>query len=97
MANKSNPIGDLLRKVQNKLEQRVSVVSHDEVVLKQSNVWVRAVTWSLIGTTVFAIGWLAIARTEEIVVAQGKLEPKGDVKDIQIPVGGVAREILVKG
>ena len=97
MAKKSNPIGDLLRKVQNKLEQRVSVVSHDEVVLKQSNVWVRAVTWSLIGTTVFAIGWLAIARTEEIVVAQGKLEPKGDVKDIQIPVGGVAREILVKG
>ncbi|HJN36250.1 MAG: HlyD family secretion protein [Prochlorococcus sp.] len=97
MPTKSNPVGDLIRKVQTKLEQRVSVVSHDEVVLKQSNVWVRAVTWSLIGTTVFAIGWLAIARTEEIVVAQGKLEPKGDVKEVQIPVGGVAREILVKG
>lgn len=94
---KSNPFFDIVRKAQNTIEQSVSIVSHDEAVLKQSNVWIKSVTWSLIGTTVFAIGWLAIAKTEEIVVAKGKLEPKGDVKEIQIPVGGVAREILVKG
>ena len=56
----------------------------------------RTVTWSLIGTTVFGVAWLALARTEEIVVAQGELEPIGSVQDIQMPVGGVAEEILVK-
>ena len=38
---------------------------------------------------------LGFAKTEEVVVAIGKLEPKGDVKDIQIPIGGVIEEILV--
>ena len=49
------------------------------------------VTWSLIGTTVFGVAWLALARTEEIVVAPEQLEPIGSVQDIQMPVGGVAR------
>jgi HlyD family secretion protein len=50
----------------------------------------------LIGTTVIGIGWLAIARTEEVVVATGKLEPVGNVKDVRIPPGGVVEAILVK-
>lgn len=94
--NKPNPIGNLVRRAQTSLEQSVSSASHDETVLQQSRFWMKTVTWTLIGTTTFAIGWLAIARTEEIVVAPGKLEPVGDVKEIQIPVGGVARQILVK-
>ena len=95
--NKPNPFGGLIRKAQNQLEQKVTTVSHDESVLQQSHFWMRAVTWTLIGTSAFAVGWLAIARTEEIIVAQGKLEPMGRVKDIQIPIGGVAENILVKG
>ena len=95
--NKPNPFGGLIRKAQNQLEQKVTTVSHDESVLQQSHFWMRAVTWTLIGTSVFAVGWLAVARTEEIVVAQGKLEPMGNVKEVQIPVGGVAENILVKG
>ncbi len=97
MNNKPNPVGGLIRRAQNQLEQKVDSVSHDESLLQQSHFWMRAVTWTLIGTTGFAVGWLAIARTEEVVVAQGKLEPLGDVKEIQIPVGGVARDILIKG
>ncbi len=95
--NKPNPIGELMRRAQDQLEKTVKSTSHDESVLQQSQFWMRAVTWTLIGTSAFAVGWLAIARTEEIVVAQGKLEPVGDVKEIQIPVGGVAQDILVKG
>ena len=68
----------------------------DESVLQQGRFWMRTVTWSLIGTTVFGIAWLAIARTEEIVVAKGQLEPVGSVQDIQMPVGGVVDDILVK-
>jgi HlyD family secretion protein len=68
----------------------------DESVLQQSRFWMRTVTWTLIGTTVFGIAWLAIARTEEIVVAKGQLEPVGSVQDIQMPVGGVVDDILVE-
>ena len=92
----TNPIGNLVRQAQNKLESSVGTGIHNEAVLQQSQVWVKAVTWSLIGTTVFFIGWLGIARTEEVVVATGKLEPVGNVKEIRIPVGAVVEEILVK-
>ena len=92
----TNPIGNLVRQAQNKLESSVSSGDHNEAVLQQSQVWVKAVTWSLIGTTVFFIGWLAIARTEEVVVATGKLEPVGNVKEMRIPAGAVVEEILVK-
>ena len=70
--------------------------TYDESILQQGRFWMRTVTWTLIGTTVFGVGWLALARTEEIVVAQGQLEPIGSVQDIQMPVGGVADQILVK-
>ena len=69
---------------------------YDESVLQQGRFWMRTVTWTLIGTTVFGIGWLAIAQTEEIVVATGQLEPVGSVQDIQMPVGGVVDDILVE-
>ena len=92
----TNPIGNLVRQAQNKLESSVSTGDHNEAVLQQSQVWVKAVTWSLIGTTVFFIGWLGIARTEEVVVATGKLEPVGNVKEMRIPAGAVVEEILVK-
>ena len=70
--------------------------TYDESVLQQGRFWMRTVTWSLIGTTVFGVAWLALARTEEIVVAAGELEPVGSVQDIQMPVGGVVEEILVE-
>ena len=70
--------------------------TYDESILQQGRFWMRTVTWTLIGTTVFGVAWLALARTEEIVVAPGQLEPIGSVQDIQMPVGGVADQILVQ-
>ncbi len=87
--------GQLFRSAQTKLEQTVQS-SHQGVVLQPSKNWVRATTWSLIGCTGFALGWLALAKTEEIVAATGKLEPIGSVRDVELPVGGVADRILVK-
>ncbi len=69
---------------------------YNESVLQQGRFWMKSVMWTLIGTTVFGIAWLAIAQTEEIVVAKGQLEPVGSVQDIQMPVGGVVDDILVK-
>ena len=68
----------------------------DESILQQGRFWIRTVTWALIGSSVFGVTWLALARTEEIVVAAGQLEPIGSVQVIQMPVGGVADQILVK-
>ncbi|MCP9816007.1 HlyD family efflux transporter periplasmic adaptor subunit [Synechococcus sp. GreenBA-s] len=85
-----------LEATRRQLENRLTLTSQEEVGVRQSTRWMRSVTWSLIATTGFAITWLALAKTEEIVVATGKLEPIGAVKEIQMPVGGVARMILVK-
>jgi hemolysin D len=68
----------------------------EDVVLQQSRRWARGITWTLMGVTAFGLGWLAFAKTEEIVTAPGKLEPLGVVKEIRMPVGGVVDDILVK-
>ena len=65
-------------------------------LLKPSKSWLQAVIWTLVGTAGFAIAWLAIAKTDEVVVATGVLEPLGSVKPIQMPMGGVVEDILVK-
>jgi hemolysin D len=77
-------------------ERLFSIGETEEVALKQSRFWARSITWTLIGVTGFALGWLAFAKTEEIVTAPGKLEPLGVVKEIRMPVGGVVDELLVK-
>ena len=88
---------DLLRRLDPGAKQNSADLDiYDESVLQQGRFWMRTVTWSLIGTTVFGVAWLALARTEEIVVAAGELEPVGSVQDIQMPVGGVVEEILVE-
>ena len=65
-------------------------------VIQQSSKWLKGTIWSLMGTATFAIGWLAIAKTDEVVTVTGKLEPLGSVQVIQMPVGGIASEILVQ-
>ena len=87
--------GALVRAAQSAIERRVQS-SHDQMGLQQSRVLARALTWALIGCSGFGLVWLAFAQTEEVVVAPGKLEPIGDVKTIQVPVGGVLDEMLVK-
>ena len=86
---------ELVTRTQSAVEQRVHVGTDNELA-QPSRFWVKATAWTLMGTTVLAIGWLAIAETEEIVVATGKLEPLGEVKPVQVPQGGVVEEILVK-
>jgi len=77
-------------------ERLFAIGDSEEVVLQQSRFWARSITWTLMGVTAFALGWLALAKTEEIVTAPGKLEPLGVVKEIRLPVGGVVDDILVK-
>ncbi len=66
------------------------------VFLRQSRFWFNAISWTLIGTAGFGIAWISIAKTEEIVIATGKLEPKGGVIEVQMPLEGVTRKVLIK-
>ncbi|BAY24340.1 HlyD family secretion protein [Calothrix sp. NIES-2100] len=66
------------------------------VILKQSRAWSHAIVWSIVGVTTFSLIWAATAKIDESVPVQGKLEPKGFVKEIQAPVGGVISKIHVQ-
>ena len=85
----------LLRAAQNAIERRVTS-SQGGMALQQSRFLARTITWVLVGTAAAGLAWLALARTDEVVVAPGKLQPIGDVSTVQMPVGGVLDQMLVK-
>ena len=65
-------------------------------IIQQSPLWARSTIIGLMGTALFGVAWLAFAKTDEVVTVTGKLEPLGSVQNIQMPLGGIASEILVK-
>ena len=65
-------------------------------ISKQSPFWMQSTLIGLIPSASFGIIWLSVAKTEEIVTVTGKLEPRGSVQEIQMPLGGITSEILVK-
>lgn len=87
--------GGLVKAAQSAIERRVQS-NREELGLQQSRFLVRTIIWTLMGTTGAALAWLALAQTDEVVVAPGKLEPIGNVKTVQMPAGGVLDELLVK-
>ena len=84
--------------IQNLQDSLIKLLKNDSynVLLKQSQFYTKTITWVLMGTTAFAVGWISIAKTDEVVIARGKLEPIGGVVDVQMPLEGIAREILIK-
>ncbi|MBF2056140.1 MAG: HlyD family efflux transporter periplasmic adaptor subunit [Cyanobacterium sp. T60_A2020_053] len=67
-----------------------------DVILKPSPVWSRAMTWSIVGVTTFAVGWAYFAKIEQVVGAQGLLKPKTTVQEIQAPLNGVVSTVQVE-
>lgn len=75
---------------------RSDLVFDQPVILRQSS-WVpQFVVWTIVGVTSFTIAWACIMKVDEAVPAQGKLEPRGAVKEVQAPVGGVVRTIEIE-
>ena len=85
----------LLEKTQDKIETQVSR-GQKNVILKPSRFYISAITWSLLGGSFLGFMWLGLAKTEEIIVVQGKLEPIKKVINVQIPSGNVVSQVLVK-
>ncbi|MEL7246546.1 MAG: biotin/lipoyl-binding protein, partial [Cyanobacteria bacterium J06573_2] len=66
------------------------------VILRRSPFLSRAALWSILGVTVFTISWAAFNKIDQAIPAQGKLEPQGAVREIQVPVNGVVEKVFVK-
>ncbi|NEO70612.1 HlyD family efflux transporter periplasmic adaptor subunit [Moorena sp. SIO3H5] len=80
-------------------EQELSqpiIPQQPSVFLKQPSIWSRAILWGLVGITTFGITWASVAKIEKVIPAQGKLEPQGDVKEVQASISGVVAEVLIK-
>jgi HlyD family secretion protein len=67
-----------------------------DIRLRPSPRWSRAVVWALVGTASFAFLFALFAKIDEVVVAQGDLEPSGAVKPIKALQAAVVEEIFVK-
>jgi len=87
--------GALVKAAQAALDRRVQT-NREEMGLQQSRFLVRTIIWTLIGTSGAALAWLALAQTDEVVIAPGRLDPVGNVNTVQMPAGGVLDELLVK-
>ena len=72
----------LFRNLKNALKEKFSDLEINNINLRQSNFFIRTLTWGLLSVSGLTISWLAFAYTEEIVIVKGKLEPIGDVKII---------------
>ena len=76
----------LLKNLKKKVKKTFSKLEINNINLRQSNFFIRSLTWGLISTSGLTIIWLAFAYTEEIVIVKGKLDPIGDVKNHKYPI-----------
>ncbi len=96
---KLNNLSDKLKNLTSstqRLNKRLTGTDDYEVILTPTQFWSRAITWSLMSGSVLGVAWLATAKTEEIIVVTGKLEPISGVVEVQMPVQGIAEKIYVK-
>lgn len=59
-------------------------------------IWIQAINYILLGSTIFVFLWLSFAKTDEIIVIGGKLQPVGKVKHIRIPAGSYVQNIYIE-
>ncbi len=81
---------------QPKIETFQSEEFEQSVVFQQSRSWSRGIVWTIMGITSGLAVWACFAPLEEAVTVQGKLEPIDKVKDVQVPLAGVVKQVLIK-
>lgn len=66
------------------------------IVMRQSPMWARGIAIVIMGVTVTAVAWASIATIEQVIPATGQLKPIETVKDINAPLNGVVKTVLIK-
>lgn len=71
-------------------------VDYQEVRLKPAPAWSHAVIWTIIGVSSLGFVYAALAKIDEVVVANGTLQAIGASRPIMSPVPGVVDQIEVR-
>ena len=66
------------------------------VILRRSPKWSRITMGGIMGVTLFAVIWSYFAKIEQVIPAQGQIQPSGKVQEIQVPTNGVVQEVKVE-
>ncbi|MDO4177808.1 MAG: HlyD family type I secretion periplasmic adaptor subunit [Phascolarctobacterium sp.] len=67
-----------------------------EILEKPPSPMGRVLVWTIIGIFFVSLVWACIGEIDEVVVARGKIIPKGYTKTLQAEDKGIVRNILVK-
>ena len=66
------------------------------VILRPSPKWSRLTMGCIMGVTAFALIWARFAKIEQVIPAQGSIQPIGKTQEIQVPTNGVVEEVRVE-
>ena len=66
------------------------------VMLRPSPKWSRLTMACIMGVTAFALIWSRFAKIEQVIPAQGTIQPTGKLQEIQVPTNGVVEEVRVQ-
>lgn len=66
------------------------------VILRRSPKWSRFTMMGIMGVTVFTLIWSYFAKIEQVIPAQGQIQPTGKLQEIQVPTNGVVKTVKVK-
>ncbi len=81
------------RFISNSLNEETNYQNLD---LEQSKKIANTITISIIGLSGFTFVWLIFAKTDQIVIANGELQPTTRVRSIKLPISGVVEEVYVE-
>ena len=96
LPSNTSKISKQSKSAQSQIETYKLAEIEQSVVFQQSRRWSRGIVWTILGITTGLVAWACLAPLEEAVTVQGKLEPTDKVKDVQVPVGGVVKQVLIK-
>ena len=88
LENLKNKLGSFYSAEGSELDKDIFINSEQRLLKVASSI--------IVLSSFLGIGWLAIAKTDEIIIVPGKIIPIGKVKEIKMPMSGVIEEIKIK-
>ena len=64
--------------------------------LEQSNKIANSITLLIMGLSGLTLFWLTFAKTDQIIIVNGELQPTSRIRSIKLPISGVVEEVYVK-
>jgi len=98
LLNKEN-LSEIIKNLKDKVISFYSAEGSDldkDIFINSDQRLLKIASSLIVLTSFFGIGWLAIAKTDEIIIVPGKIIPIGKVKEIKMPMAGVIEKIEIQ-